>query len=336
MYMKRYTISALILIALVGWYVYAFITHESMSINVFGIDLPSLSIAVWIIIPLVVLYFASIAHMTLYSILGGFKLRKYEKDYDKIIDSIVDAYLSKKERNHAFKTERYQLLGTLIDSATLFPNSEPVTTNVKVSAVLTVIQSIKQGEVVDLKPYNLKFNNELVIQNSRNRYKSGDLNAEEILSHSSEYTKELCQEIYADFVTTSPLYAIEQYKEFLTKESLYKVLERINAPENTLEISNETISKLLGTLEIDTQEYIKISLALSHGMIPEQRIKLFEMLSTENDDATEAYLFTLFDLEMVSVANELLAISQDDEYLKFKAYSALRESNKNFSINLFV
>lgn len=336
MYIKRYTIAAAILIALVGWYVYAFVTHESMSIEIFGIHLPSLSIAVWIIIPLVILYLSSVFHMTFYSIMGSLKLRKYEKDYSNLIDSIIDAYLAKKDRNHTFKTERYKMLGSLIDNATLFPNSVTVSSDVKISAALAAIESIKQGEVVDLKQYSLKFSNALVVQNNRNKYKSGGISAEDILSHSSSYTKDLCQEIFGDFVETSPLYAIEQYKEFLTKESLYKVLKRINATENTLEISNETIISLLETLEIDSKEYINISIALSQGMIPEQRIKLFETLSDGNDDVMDAYLFTLFDLEMVSVANEILSISLQNEFPKFKAYSALKECNKNFNINLFI
>ena len=336
MYMKRYTIASAILIAIVGWYVYAFVTHESMSIEVFGVNLPSLSIALWVIIPLIVLYVASVIHMAFYSLLGNLELRKYEKDYEKIIDSIVDAFLSKKERNHSFKTERYKMLGSMIDNTTFLPHEGIMSQNMKISTVLEAIKSIEKGEVVDLKPYSLKPTNDLVVQNNRNRYKSGELNAEDILTHTSEYTQELCEEIYNDFVETSPLYAIEQYKEFMTKDTLYKILRRVNASENTLEISNETLIQLFNTIELETKDYMDISVALSTGMIPEQRMKLFEILSESNDDVVEAYLFTLFDLEMLSVANEILDISQSDEYLNFKAYRALKECNKHFNINLFI
>ncbi len=336
MYMKRYTIASAILIAIVGWYVYAFVTHESMSIELFGVNLPSLSIAVWVIIPLVVLYMASLAHMAFYSILGKFELRKYEKDYEKIIDSIVDAFLSKQERNHSFKTERYRVLGAMIDNTNFIPYKNIISKDVKISKILEILDNIKKGEVVDLKPYSLKFNNDLVVQNNRNRYKNGELSAEDILSHSSDYTLELSQEIYAEFVKTSPLYAIEQYKEFMTKSTLNEVLKRVNADEYTLEISNETLIKLCNTLELNAKDYINISIALSTGMIPEQRIKLFETISEKNDVAMEAYLFTLFDLEMLFVAAEILDISQPNEYMNFKAYRALKECNKNFNINLFI
>ena len=96
MYIKRYTIASLILIVLVGWYVYSFVTQDSISIEVFGIYLPSLSIAMWVTVPLILLYIASVFHMSFYSLLGSLKLRKYEKDYEKIVDAIIDAYLGKK------------------------------------------------------------------------------------------------------------------------------------------------------------------------------------------------------------------------------------------------
>jgi hypothetical protein len=324
--------------ALVGWYVYAYITQESIGIELFGVVLPSLSIAIWVLVPLVVLFIASVLHMSFYSMLGGFKLRKYEKDYDKIIDAIVDAYLNKAERNHSFKTPRYKLLGELLDNTTLFLKGEvtPTTDNDKINDVIKAVDSIKSGEVVDLKSYNLKTVNPLVVQNERNRYKKGDLSSEDILSHSDKYAKELSEEVYTDFVKTASVSSIEKYKEFLTKESLLEILSRINSDENNIEISNESLISLLNNLDLVMRDYIDISMALSHGMIPEQRMKLFEILSNDKEEAMDAYLYTLYDLEMLAPANDVLDISQPDEYQNFKAYRALKECNKHFSIELFI
>ena len=338
MYIKRYTIASLILMVLVGWYVYSFITQESVSFELFGMVLPSLSIAMWVIVPLVVLYIASVAHMSFYSLLGSLKIRKYEKDFEKIVDAIVDAYLGKENRSHTFKTDRYKLLGALVDNATIFPNGnlDENMDNQKISEILILINKIRNGESVDLKKYSLPSYNELSIQNSRNRYKNGELGAEDILSNMSKYDQSLAKEVYVDFVKESPLYAIEKYKKYLTKESLFIILSRVNADENTLEISNESLISLFSDLELSSDDYIKISQTLSKGMIPEQRIKLFDTLSSDDDNIMEAYLFTLFDLEMLEPAKEILENSQSDEYVYFKAYSSLRECGKHFDINLFI
>ena len=338
MYIKRYTITAFIFIILVGWYVYAFITQNSMGVDFFGIPLPSLSIAVWVVMPIVLFYIASVIHMGFYSFLGSLRLRKYEKDYTKLIDSTVDAYLGKEDRQHLFKTPRYELLGLIIDNSVLFANKtlSADVKNEKINSVLKLIEDIKNGNVVELKKYSLPTNNPLVVQNERNKYINGSLSSEEILKNSNKYDVSLCKEAYADFSTIVSLAAIEKYKAFLTKEILFDILARVGAEEKALEVSNEALISLFGSLDLNIKDYFKISTILASGMLPEHRIKLFESLSEENEDAMDAYLFTLFDLEMLSPAEEILDNSGSLEFLNFKAYCALKECKKNYNINLFI
>ncbi|SFV59281.1 Probable membrane protein Cj0124c [hydrothermal vent metagenome] len=339
MYIKRYTIAALILMASLGAFVYTYVTQETTSIDLFGIPLPALSIAIWIVVPVFVLYVASVLHMSFYSLLGSMSLRKYEKDYDKIIDAIVEAYLGKKSRSHTFKTDRYVLLGKLLENTTMFPvgNVVGLTSNEKVDGVLKIIGDIKNGDVVDLKPYNLLKDNELVVQNKRNQYKKGILTAESILSNSSKYADVLREEAYVDYVKTASISNLLKYKALLSKESLYIILARVNANEFALELKNEELLSLINSLDLSVADYIKLSAVIaSGGMIPEQRIKLFEMLSDEKEDAIDSYLYTLFDLEMLAPVDSILDNSSDKEYQNFKAYRALKSCNKNFSIEIFV
>ena len=339
MYIKRYTIAALILMGLLGAYVFSYVTQESITLDLFGIPLPALSIAVWVVVPVGILYLASVVHMSFYSLLGSMKLRKYEKDFDKIIDAIVEAYLGKKSRSHTFKTERYTLLGTLLENTTLFPigNATALTGNEKVDGVLKIIEDVKAGEVVDLKPFNLRNENELVLQNKRNKYKKGVLTAETILSNGTKYADVLREEAFVDYVKTTAFSNIEKYKTLLTKESLYSIIARVNADEYTLDMNTEELLVLVKTLDFTKKEFIKLSSVVAKGgMIPEQRIRLFEMLSDENEDAIDAYLYTLFDLEMLAPVDEILDNAQENEYQNFKAYRALKACNKNFSIELFV
>jgi len=338
MHIKRYTIASFLLIAFIGWYVSTFVSTETISVNVLGIEIAPLSVSIWAMIPLVVFYIGSVIHMSFYSVVGSLNLRKYEKDYENIINSLSDAYLGKENRYHVFKTPRYKLLGSLIDSTTLFPNdiNHASIDDEKISHTIKLINDIKNGEVVDLKKASLSIDNPLVIQNERNRYKSEEQSAEDFLIHSDKYNSELINEIYVEFVKTSPLYAIESYKAFMSKEALFHILSRVNAEENTLEISNDSLASLFENLDLDSDDYVKISKTLGLGMIPEQRIILFETLSSTNDKAMDAYLYTLYDLEMMAPADAILEISQADEYINFKAYRALKECNKNFNINLFV
>jgi hypothetical protein len=339
MYIKRYTVAAFILMGLVGGYIYSYVTKGTATLDFFGVPLPALSIAVWVLVPLFILYIASVLHMSFYSLLGKINLRKYEKDYDKIVDLIVDTYLNKKHRSYSFKTDRYKLLGTLLENTALFPIADLKgrIKNEKIDAVLKLIDGIKNGDVVDLKAFNLLDTNELLIQNERNKLKSGELTPESILSNSTKYADVLRTEAFTAYTKRASLQNIEKYKTLLNKESLYNILARVNADENTLEISNEDLVSFISSVPLTTDDYIKLSSVIStSGMIPEQRIKLFEMLSEANEEVTPAYLYTLFDLEMLAPADEILENSQEEEYQNFKAYRALKECNKNFSIELFV
>ena len=89
-------------------------------------------------------------------------------------------------------------------------------------------------------------------------------------------------------------------------------------------------------LNLKEKDYIEASHIASRNMVPEQRIKLFELLSEKSEEAVGGYLYTLYDLEMLHLADEILDNSQPDEYLYFKAYRSLKECNKKFDISLFV
>lgn len=338
MYLKRYTIASMFLILLVGWYVYTFVTTDTYTLEFLGAQLPAMSISILVITPLVILYIASVLHMGFYSFLTALDRKKYDRDYEKFVDSIIDAFLGKENRHQEYKTDRYALLGTLLESSKLMNDGSltPDTPNEKVNKLLSKLEKLKDGKAVSLKRYSLNKDNQLVKLNHRNRYKNGEISAEDILSAKDKYNDEFCREVYVDFVKESPLYAIESYSEYVTKESLFTILSRINADEHTLEISNESLIKLLSKLELTSNDYIVMSKVLSHHMIPEQRIKLFEMLSEKNEEVMGAYLFTLYDLEMNDLAKEILNISQKDEFLNFKSYRDLKECGKNYNIELFV
>lgn len=337
MYIKRYTISVSLFVFLLGWFVYGFVTQQSIGIRFLGMSLPSMPIAVLVVIPVIFLYIATIFHMAFYSLLGSFKVRKYEKDLEKMMISVGDALLCKENRHFEFKTPKYKQLGKVIDHVSIIADIQmPSIEDEKLAAVLRVVSRVKSGEVADLRKFSLPTDNQLIIQNDKNRYDAHEISAEDVLSKAGRYSKELRLRAYTDASKNSSLSVIEKNKELMSKEALYNILSRINTDQNQLTLSNQALIELISMLELNEKDYIEISQALSKSMIPEQRIKLFELLSEKNDDATGAYLYTLYDLEMQYHANEILANTQANEYLNFKAYRALKECNRHYDISLFV
>jgi hypothetical protein len=273
--------------------------------------------------------------MTYYSLKSFFKLRNYQKDYTMLVDMIMDELLNKEHHYH-FKTQPYKLLAKVLEntSMTIDDNIE-LTDNEKVNTILNMLSDIKDGKVVDLKKFNLDTTNPIMVQNQKNRMMSLDLSSEEILSKSEKYSQDILEKAYMNYVAQAPMYAIEKYKEFITKDALFIILARVNSEENTLEVSNESLLSLMDRLELNKSDYMSISKELSIHMIPEQRIKLFEELSQKDEEANDAYFYTLFDLEMVEKAKECLESVGPDDAIRFRAYLALKESGHNYNINLF-
>ncbi len=337
MYIKRYSIAALALILLVGWYVFAFVTHDTYSLNFFGVNLPALPIAVYITVPLLVLYLASVFHMSYYSIIGSFKLRKFQKDYEKLSLSIHDALLQKEGRNTVYKTERYQTIGKLLDNCTIVPDDSLESIGIdKVDALIEKLTALKNSEVVDLKKLNLPFDNAIAQQNEENRYNKGEILPEVILSLSDRHPAALCQEAFYKFIIDADMASIEKYKQYIDKKSIFVVLERINSDINPIEVSNESLIVLINEIDLDKNDFMKMASIIGSHMIPEQRMRLFELLGEIDEDAYYGYLYTLFDLEMFAPVDEFLSNSSADEYVQFKAYRALKECNKNFNVKLFL
>ncbi len=337
MYIKRYTLSALIFMVAVGWYVYAFVTQDIRGFDFFGLQLPAMPIALWVVVLLFVFYLASVMHISFYYLLGSFKKRKYQKDHESLVEAIRDAFLGKTGRYTQYKTDAYATVGRVIDNCSLTPSSNlDEVGNEKIDTALGLMREVANGNIVELKKLQLDKENPLVVQNNLNRMERGKATPEDILSRSERYADAVNQVAYVKLVETAPLYAIEKYKEHLSKDALLVIASRINAEEHTLEIATESMIALMSDVALNTADYLELSAALAANALPDQRIKIFEALSLSKEEATAAYLYTLFDLEMIAPADEILDNSQPDEFLNFKAYRALKECNKHFSIDLFL
>lgn len=337
MYIKRYSVAAFILMALVGSYFYISFPSEKLVVAVLGINLPVLPLAFWVVFSMFVLYIASVGHMLYYSIIGSFKLRKYRKDSETFSDSIKDALLGRLERNHQYKTDRYALFGNVLDNSRLeILNAVSATGDEKLAHVIELVTKIKNGENVDLKKYRLSIENPLVQQNDMNAYRNGELSEEQVLNNADKYSEELVSLAFTNYAKTAPLHLIEKYKAFLNKEVLFKIVARVNADENILDISTDSLIAMFSEVELNEEDLVNLSATLSEHMLPDERIKLFQKLSEGSEVATPAYLYTLFDLEMLAPAVEILENSQPDEFIYFKAYKALKDCNQNFSIDLFI
>jgi hypothetical protein len=336
MQLKRYTIASLILIILVASAVYS-IDNESISFDLLGMHFPNLPVAFWVVVPLVIMYVASLLHMGVYALVGNFKLRRLNKDHEKMVDALRDALLGVNERNYVYKSEQYKLMGKLIDNSLLLPYETLRSIgNEKIDEVLQLMRDVKEKKKVEIKKFHLSNTTSISIQNNLNRFERGEIDADSILSRPDSYGEIVCARAYELYVKTASIGSVMKFKHLFTKLSLVDFIQRINSDENGIQITNEELVTIFSTLKLQSNDWIDLSAAMSKNMLPEQRIRLFEMLSENNDDAMEGYLYTLYDLQMIDTANEILNNTAHNDYQIFKAYRDLKRANKHYDIAIFL
>lgn len=336
MQLKRYTIASIILMILVAMAVYS-IDNGSLSFDLLGMHFPNLPVAFWVVVPLILLYLASVLHMGVYALVGNIKLRRLNKDHEKMIDALRDSLLGVNERNYVYKSDAYKLMGKLIDNALILPYETLRTIgNEKIDEALELMRDVKEKKKVDIKKFHLAANTSIAIQNNLNRFERGEIDADTILSRPEGYGEIVCAKAYESYVKTASVGSVMKFKHFFTKVSILDFVQRINASENGIQISNEELAAVLESLKLQNGDWIDLSEAMSKNMLPEQRIRLFEMLSEHNDEAMEGYLYTLYDLQMIDTANEILNNTASNDYQIFKAYRDLKRANKHYDIAIFL
>ncbi|AFV97262.1 MULTISPECIES: hypothetical protein [unclassified Sulfuricurvum] len=336
MQLKRYTIASLILMILVGAAVYS-IDNESISFDLLGMHFPNLPVAFWVVVPLIIMYLASLLHMGVYALVGNFKLRRLNKDHEKMIDALRDSLLGVNERNYVYKSDAYKLMGKLIDNALILPYETLRSVgNEKIDEALELMRDVKEKKKVDIKKFHLSSTTSIAIQNNLNRFERGEMDADSVLSRPDSYGEIVCAKAYASYVKTASVGSVMKFKHLFTKASLIDFVQRINAAENGIQITNEELATIFSSLKLDSNDWIDISAGMSKNMLPEQRIRLFEVLSENNDEAMEGYLYTLYDLQMIDTANEILNNTSNNDYQIFKAYRDLKRANKHYDIAIFL
>lgn len=336
MQLKRYTIASFILMLLVGIAAYS-ISNDSVSFDLLGMHFPNLPIAFWIVVPVALLYLASVLHMAIYVLVGNFKLRRLNRDHEKMIDAMRDSLLGVSERNYTYKSDAYKLMGKVIDNSLILPyETLRDVGNERIDEALNLLRDVKEKKKVDIKKFHLADSTSVMIQNNLNRLERGEITADEVLSRAGNYGDVVCAKAFTSYVKTASVGSVLKYKQFFTKETLLDFVQRINAEEYGIVMNNDELIALIKTIKMDSNDFIDLSIALSKNMLPEQRIRLFESMSEQCDDVMEGYFYTLYDLQMIDTANEILNNTSHDEYQIFKAYRDLKRSNKHYDIAIFL
>ncbi|ACZ11572.1 hypothetical protein [Sulfurospirillum deleyianum] len=331
---KRYFLVSLIYMLAIGLYVYSF-NGESYTLEFFGLSM-TLPVAFWIVFPVLFLCIASVGHLVFYNFKDFLYKRAWKKDSEVFHEEAKNRILGE-NLNASYKTDGFKFAGKMLQAMKFDPSIPSSFIEEDIAAASAVAISIANGNYEDLKKYKLSKENPLVIQNSMNRLKVEPKYAFEVLKNCKELEGDLCKKAYETLLGFASFNEIKRYNFPIEKEAFACMMERYLNSDDSFEMDIKSIEEILEQLNADRMDYVELARKIKVKFSPDSLIALFEKLyNSKGSVAADAYLYVLYDLQMIDKIREILLNSDPEEFVKFRTLLFLRDNGKSINIDTFL
>jgi hypothetical protein len=319
----------------VGLYVYSF-NGDKYTLDLYALSI-NLPIAVWIVVPVFILFLSSISHLSYYSFKDFFYKRALKKDYDTFLN-IAKKRILDENSSLKFKTQWFKIPGAIIKNFT-YTNKLDLSEidDEEIKQYTELVEKIQNGTYEDIKKYKLPYTNKLFIKNEENRLANEPKYAYTILKNCDDIDNELCKMAYEKLLEIGTFAEIKKYNFPIDKNIFRKMMERYLDEEDDFDIDMQSIENMLEQFNANNEDYLELAQEIKVKLDPETLIKLFRKLYNEKGQlAANAYIYTLYELQMIDKVREILDNSDEDEFLKFKTLLFLRDHGKTIDTIKFL
>ena len=329
-----YIFAALTLIAIMGTFAYT-VNPNNYIVEIMGINF-NFPIAVWFTLPMVFLLIFTIIHMVYYSLKGYMKLKKWQRDAGTLDDALYWSMVNEpKEQKYAIPeiASSAALLGK--SNVTVLDTVEGLSP--RLAKALNLTNKIKNGEYVDLREHKMAkvFNegNPLLITNRLNHLKADDRFVEDVMRSSSSFSDEVRAEALAIFASKETFFKARKYHKIFDVENFFVMLNRVhNTNEEDVELTGEILNDFVSALKFSCQNFANIANITKKMFRPDENLTLFKKYQKDNSKAQAAYLYLLFEYELMDGVSAYLDEQDEYEFTQFRALYDLKKSNKNYKL----
>ncbi|MDR3178426.1 MAG: hypothetical protein LBT96_05530 [Campylobacteraceae bacterium] len=334
---KQYIVFSILLLAIIGIYVYSIVpsenTYYTLTFFNYSWELP---LAVWFIIPVFFLFIASVAHMLFYSVKNFLTKRLTKKDYETLVTHIKHILLGE-EKDLEYKTEPFKVLAAAIKKMGYNPKSEDAKTSEKeLDEIFDILEKIRDGKYVDLKKFRLRSDNELLNQNRLNFLQDDKKSIDDILKHCNSLESEVCKKAFYALLKQASYLDIKNYGFDFTNDMLLILFNRFADQNDSFTLSVDEVKELLEKTSMNSAEFLKTAKVLKTTIEPDALLKLYDNIQSKNHHAAFAYLYILFELRLIEKAREFLENNEESEFEKFRILLFLRDNGKIVDTDLII
>ncbi len=330
---KKYIFFSLVLIALCGLYVFTF-QDGSYLIEFFGVPV-TLKIAVWVVLPMLLLAVFSVLHIIYHNMKFYMSNRALIRDYETYKQACKSALLNE-ETNAVYKTEWFKLSNQMLSLLKSKEAAVEVLEDENLKKICEDLSNVQKGEYVDLKAYKLNNENPIFIENRTNQLKQDPKVAFDILRNCEKLETPLCQLAYNTLIKHGSYSEIKRVEFDLRGQDVITLIKRKLDKEDNLFIEDANLGELIENGDMTADEYVEVAKLLKRDINPDTLVAMFEKIYANEPKAGKAYFYTLFELQMIDRAREVLQNTDENEFEEFKILLFLRENGKNSDIKYFI
>jgi hypothetical protein len=332
MRLALYVFVTFALMAVIAAFTYT-INPDHYVIELMGITF-SFPVALWIVLPMLLLFLFTLLHMFIYGLKNYFILKKWQKDAGTLEDALYWSLINEpKEQKYGIDAFRGSAL--LLGKASLNISDTVEGLTPRLARVVTIIQKIKNGEYVDFKEEKMSkvfnVNNPILAQNYLNRLESDEKFTEDVLKSSSQYPESVKAKALDLFSGKENFVKARKYVKVFSRKSFFTMLERVSE-KNKLELTPEILSDFVNALDLDCQDFVKIASVTKKYFNPEENLTLFRGYQLQNPKAQNAYLYLLFEYELLDQVATYLNEQEDHEFIKFRALWELKQEHNKYKL----
>ncbi len=329
--LKNYIIASILLIILVFGFVHSLELGE-YTFSMFDYSL-TLSVALWVILPLALLAVVTYLHIIFYGLVKYFKLKALDSDIDSVF-SLIEAKLLGKEQKSGFRTKRFKELSNVLNQLE-FSTSKDIfsSSNEELNKVVNSIQNINSGKYVSEKIIKPQENSNLAKQNLLNKINEQVDFALDIVKKAENYDTNVVKSAFLKVLSEKSMTTIKKvYKNInFDKELACKLFEK-DRENSEFGLENSEILDILKNIKFTKNDYVEMARNYRISLNPDKIIDLFEKLSNQNEEAMTAYLYVLSEFEMIDKLREVLINTNENEFISFKALVDLKDAGKHYNL----
>jgi len=328
-----YTFASLALIGLMSAFAYT-INPDNYAVELAGINL-NFPVALWIAIPMLILLIATIFHMAYHGTKSYFARRKWSRDANELQDAIYWSLL-KEPKEHSFSIPQIKSGAALLSVSSIEVLDSTEGLSDKLGKTITWVKKIQNGEYIDLKEKKVaKFmsaKNPLVVQNELNRLKDNSEFAESILMSKDSHADEVVSSALSLMINKESLFKVRKFSKQLSGTDFAVMLDRVDADED-IGFTIDNIESFCENIDMKCQDYMRLARSTIKKLTPDENLALFKKFATDKDVAQNAYLYLLFQYEMLDAVKGYLEESDESEFRSFRALYTLKKGKYNYRVS---